>query len=354
MDGQQLKDVNSQDEINLIDLLRTLWQQKLVILLSTSLCLLIGVSYILFSKPIYEATGYISPPSNKDIGEINYGRSKSRYALLDLYTIKDVYSIFTQALLSEATKRDFYNKVYLPSMAANYPQNKLPRLFAKNLIIREIAGRSLPTPDSKPSNYTVSMKGASPELDAKLVQEYIDLAQQKALKELIAEDRFERRQAVRDLQEKIDSIRDIANNNRLDRIQQLKEANKVAQTLGIKVAALNGVMIDAKALNNVSLMYLRGQNALQAELNNLNARDSMDAFAPSKLKLREKQSQLDLFTKIVVNPAKVMMFKSDSVIEIPQFPIAPRKRLILVLSLFAGLFLGSMLVIMRKLVSVLF
>ena len=121
----------------------------------------------------------------------------------------------------------------------------------------------------------------------------------------------------------------------------------------MKNSSFNGTMIDASALDNSSLMYLRGQNALQAELNNLNIRESNDAFVPSKYKLREQQEKLDYYKKILINPEQINLFRLDGSMQPPAHPVAMRKGLILGISLFAGLFLGFLIVIMRRFVSVL-
>ena len=353
MDGKQIKDGNGQDEINLIDIMRTLWQQKIIILVTTFIGLLIGLSYISFTKPVYEVTAYIYPPTLKDFSALNHGRSNEKSSLLTTSSVKDVYGFFSQSLLSESTKWDFYEKSFLPVMSSKYSANKIPQLFGKSVIVKEISTRSILTQETKPSNYTITVRGNSPQEVATWVKDYIDLAQQRAVKALLAEDKEERAGVIRELQNKVDSIREVANNNRLDRIQQLKEAIKVAQALGMKSSSFNGAMIDASALNNPSLMYLRGQNALQAELNNLNVRDSNDAFVPSKYKLREQQERLDYYKKIVINPEQINLFKLDGSIEPPAYPVAMRKSLILGISLFAGLFLGFLIVIMRRFVSVL-
>ena len=143
MDGQQIKDGNGQDEINLIDIMRTLWQQKIIILATTFIGLLIGLSYILFTKPVYEVTAYVHPPTLKDFSALNQGRSKKKDALLTTNLVKDVYGFFSQSVLSESTKWDFYKKSFLPIVSSKYSPNEIPKLFSKSVIVKEISNRSI-------------------------------------------------------------------------------------------------------------------------------------------------------------------------------------------------------------------
>ena len=200
---------------------------------------------------------------------------------------------------------------------------------------------------SLPSNYIVAIQGVSPEQDAKWVTQYIALAKQKALEEILIDAKRQHQSVMRYLRDQIDSIREVANTQRLDRIQQLKEAIKVAQAVGTK-GGTAGIITDASAVNNPSLMYLRGSAALQAELSNIENRSSSDAFAPEALKLRETESAFDFYKKIIINPNKIALFKQDGEVVVPDLPIAPHKRMILLLALFVGLISGIALALIRK------
>jgi len=344
---QQLKEASIHHEMNLIDFLHTLWKQKVLILLSTAFCLFLGLAYLLMSNPIYEAATIISPPSQGDIATLNQGRSLAKNSLLKPYQVKEVYAIFTKALQAESTKRLFFNTVFLPSWKEKDTAN-LYSVFSNSLIIKEIKPISSVF-DSPPSTYIVAMRGVSPEQDAKWLTKYIDLAKQKALEEVMTDDKRQRTSVLRNLRDRIDSIREVANAQRLDRIQQLKEAIKVAHAIGVKGGNVpTGIITDAEVMNNPSMMYLRGSVALQAELNNIENRGSSDAFAPKELKLRETQSRFDFYKKVTINSSNVLMFKQDGEVMKPESPIAPRKKLVLLLSLCAGLILGIMGALTRK------
>lgn len=342
MEGQQLKEVYTHDDINLIDFLRTLWKEKLLILLTTSLFLFLGMAYIFFSTPVYEANGSIFPPSTRDLAPLNQGRSKDANALLPLYKVNEVYGIFTERLLAEYTKRLFFKDVFLPSLQnkkeAGHSQDSLFQIFSKSFSVKRIA-------ETKPPfGYIITVRGGSPEEAVQWVQKYIDLTKQQALEDMLIDAKREQTEVVSNLQNKIDTIREVVNIQRNDRIEQLKEAVKLAQAAEVKGG--NGILTDASAVKDPSMMHLRGSIALQAELNSLSKRDYSDAFAPNNLKLRETQTMLDFYKKIVISPDSIIMFRSG--IDKSELPIAPRKKSILALALFAGLFLGIILATTRK------
>ncbi|KTD35893.1 LPS O-antigen length regulator [Legionella nautarum] len=355
MEGQQLKEARINNEMTLIDFLQAIWKQKLLITLSTTLGLFLGFACILLASPVYEAVSFISPPSQGDIAALNQGRLRSKKSLLNPYEVKEVYDIFTKELQAESTKRLFFNRVFLPSMKNKtaLSQAKLYANFSKSLKIKEI--KSLPNSfTTPPSNYIVAIQGRSPEQDAEWVTKYIALAKQKALEGILTDIDHQHKNVMRELGKQIDSIREVANSQRLDRVQQLKEAIKVAQAVGVKGNSISRIITDASAANDPSLMYLRGSVALQAELTNIENRVSSDAFAPSGLKLRETQAMLELYKKITINPAKVMLFKQDGEVIIPDLPIAPHKKLVLILALFAGFFTGVIWVLTRRSLTLIF
>lgn len=353
---EQLIGTYDHHDMKLVDFLRILWKQKFLIGFTIALCVLSGIIYILCAKPLYEAVIYIAPPSQGDIAVLNVGRSKEKNSPLVPYQLDEVYNYFTQELQAESTKRFFFNDVFLPAWKnenKSVNEGELYNLFTKSLTVKEINAGPF-AKDNLLSKYVVGIKGHSPTQDAEWLKKYIAIANQKAI-ELVLNDFVRQKNAVvHELTHKIDYIREVANTQRLDRIQQLHEAIKVAQAVGAKkeITTSNKIIADASAVNNPSMMYLRGSAALQAELNNLQNRESSDAFAPGELQLRETQTKLDFYKNISANADRIELFKLDGEIRAPELPIAPRKKIILLLSLLGGLLLGIALGLTRNVLSI--
>lgn len=120
------------DEIDLLEILRTIWQEKLLVVATTVVVLLVAASYAFMSRPIYESKFYISPPTVNDIANLNYGRTQE--SGLRPYTVDDVYRVFLRNLQSESQLRKFFEQVYVPSLgdkASEMPTAALYNRFAK-------------------------------------------------------------------------------------------------------------------------------------------------------------------------------------------------------------------------------
>jgi chain length determinant protein (polysaccharide antigen chain regulator) len=332
----------SQDELDWFGILTQLWQQKSLILLTTLIGLALGASFILLRSPVYEAQAFISSPTLGDITPLNQGRSRDKKALLPAYTEKNVYRIFKGYLLSESSKRAFFNTVFLPSLSAKkrsqYTHDALFKKMSKLLFIREV-------PKSVPTKFVVTVKGTDPERDVEWVKKYIDIVRQNALDHMVTDVKRQNEGVALGLQSRSDSVREIAKLRRVNRLTQLKEAINIAQALGNNQSVASNSGVDLIAQNSPGMMYLRGVKALRSELNNLENRRSDDAFAS---KLPAIQSQLNFYQKMTVNPNEVAMFRLDGEIEQPDMPVFPQKEIILPLALFLGLTVGIILARMRR------
>ena len=65
----------SNNEMDLSDLLRGIWEQRWLVLFVVVLFTLAAGAYAFLSKPVYEARAFILPPTLNDIGDFNYGRT---------------------------------------------------------------------------------------------------------------------------------------------------------------------------------------------------------------------------------------------------------------------------------------
>lgn len=328
-------------EIDLITLIKTLWQKKWVILGITLLSTLIGILYLSFTKPIYEAKAYIYPPSLADIVSFNYGRSDD-FSSLHPFSIEDVYNVFLGNLLAESTKEEFFKTVFLPSRAEGTkqksPHDALYNAFNKILTIKESS-------KTTPTKYLMIVRGNNPTQIVAWLKQYLALAQQKAQSEMISNIEHQNIEAARTIQNKIEQARVVAKNKRFDHLTQLKEALKIAKVVNIterSVFSLNGTMTDASSFNEPSMMYLRGTKVLQVEIENLSTRDSDDAFVEG---LRELEGEYRFYKNITINSQNIAMFRLDGKVNLPDLPILPQKRVVFLLSILLGMMLGIILVI---------
>lgn len=327
------------DEIDLIALARGLWGQKWLILAVTLLVTAGAAAYAYLSKPVYQAQLFIMPPTQNGIAELNYGRGKSTE--LDPYSIKHVYDVFARNLQGESLRQTFFSEVYLPSLDESQRKGALDRLyerFSRELIIK---GPGKDTPD----RYSVTVQGGDPVRATEWAKAYVARASEAAESELIKNVTAEAAVRARNLEQRIVGLRETAQRIREDRIQQLREALKIAEAIGLSSPSINSTAaVDITVETGNKMDYQRGSKALAAEVKALESRASDDAFISD---LRSLQMRYSFYRKLNIDPDSISVYRQDGSVEVPQSPIKPRKALILLLGIIAGGMLGSFMALIR-------
>lgn len=282
------------------------------------------------------------PPKLSDITGFNLGRNK---VALTEFKAKDIYEIFTRDLTSEALRRNFFREVYLPSLSENKQlaaQDKLWEDFSRVLTAK--------APDIKrPDYFEVSVEYEDPNLAADWANAFVQrvadntlrVVQRNALSEIDAR--------AQSIQRRIDELRSTAVNERQDRIARLQEALKIALAVGKRAPEVTAGRTSSggefTGFVDGSLAYMRGVDAIRAELEVLQARQSDDPFIAE---LRGLQSQLAFLKSIDIKPDNVAVVTVDSTAEIPETPIKPKKALIVALGVVLGGLLGVFIALVRS------
>ena len=332
-------EVRGSDEIDLIELVRGLWAQKWLIIGVTLLVTIGAAAYAFLSKPVYEAKLFIMPPTQNGIAELNYGRGKSTE--LDTYSIQHVYDVFARNLQAESTRQKFFNEIYLPSLDESQRKGALDRVyerFSRELVVK---GPGKDTPD----RFSVTVQGGNPVRATEWAKAYVERASEAAESELIKNVTTEASVRARNIEQRIVSLRETAQRLREDRIQQLREALKIAEAIGLTTPTINSsAAVDITVDTGSKMDYQRGSKALAAEVNALESRASDDAFISD---LRMLQMRYNFYRKLNIDPERISVYRQDGVVEVPESPIKPRKSLILLLGIIVGGLLGGFVALIR-------
>jgi chain length determinant protein (polysaccharide antigen chain regulator) len=344
---------SSDDEIDLVDLARSAWKHKSLIAMAIIACGFIATAYAFISKPVYEVKTYVLPPTINGIAEFNYGRTKEVH--LNPFTVKDVYDVFIRNLQSEGLRRDFYTEVYIPSLTDTQRQGSKDVLYAE--FSRQIVV-GLPSTDS-PNRYSIAVQSTDPTTATNWLNLFVNRANATALQEMISNVTSEAEVRARNLDQQIATLRQNGQGAREDTIAKLREALYVAESIGLDKPPIISGSLSSKSSNGTSanisanmdgpLTYMRGSEALKAEIKNLEERVSDDPFIP---KLRSLEVQQSYFRSISVKPDSVSVYRQDGPIELPDRPIKPKKTLIIGMGLVFGLILGLVLAMARHFVGV--
>lgn len=307
-----------------MELLHIFYQKKRVLLLTSLLGLAIGCTTLFFSKPVYEAAIKVTAASEGDIAAFNLGRSWTKSALKPM-SADDIYHIFNSELLSETAKKTFFKQFYLPSLTAQHSSAQLYASFLKNFAIVEHP-KGVAESFAK---FTVAIRGDHPQQVATWLTQFLGVVEEQTLAKILDNMKQQNSVLVYNLQQQIDRARETAKVARHDRIVQLKERLRVAQRAGQNEADLFDSALNAEHPANPALV--------RAEIKNLAERKSDDAFIP---KLRSLQAEQSFYKSLAVDRSQVAVFHLDGTIETPNLPIAPKKRLILMVALVLGLLAG--------------
>ncbi|MDQ7002795.1 MAG: Wzz/FepE/Etk N-terminal domain-containing protein, partial [Ghiorsea sp.] len=94
-----------ESEISLLDLWNMIVAQRRLLLVVWAVCVLLAIAYVMFTKPVYQATAYLLPPTQKDVQALNihsYG-----------YAPEHVYALLLQTLRSRVNRKQFYDASHI-------------------------------------------------------------------------------------------------------------------------------------------------------------------------------------------------------------------------------------------------
>lgn len=328
------------DEIDLTELFKGLWKQKLLILLCAVIVFLGTAIYVWKATPVYEATFLIQPPTQNDVANFNFGRGGD--SRLPELTVKDVYDVYRKHLQSESLRLEIFQTVYLPTLSdeqRSLPQSSLFAGFNRSLVV------SLTSKDD-PTRFTVTASVPDPKAAADWVTSYATKAGDWAKEEVLNNIKADATVKANNLQREIDREQASSRKEREDQIARLEEALVVAKSVGLE----NPPIIAGKLATEVSsgmdgpLAYMRGSKALEAEIKNLQKRQTDDPFIE---KLRAKQESLLFYRTLDIDPNSVAVFREDGIVAVPDTPVKLRKLLFMALGLVFGFAIGISVAFVR-------
>lgn len=329
---------NSSDEIDLFELAITLWKEKLTIIVMTVLTTLIAVGYALMATPTYQAKAGVLPPKTSNIVELNKASINAGPNPIKALNTKEVYSYFTSALKSSTLKDQFYQEYFLPSLTAeerNSTNDTLRKSMNEKVSVKiDDKGQGL-------DQVVVTLKK-----DAALTQEwanlYIELAGNKAKRNLLQDRKADVEESIATLTARISFLRTQAKAARELEQVRLQEALKIAQEIGIE----NNILLEKQnsTAMNPSQLYLMGTTELAAQLEALELRESDDLYIPE---LAGLQQQLAFYNSVSFDPDKISMYTFDDPARLPELPMKPNKKLIVIIGFLLGGILGVAIALLK-------
>jgi len=322
-----------EDEINLLDLWRVLWQRKMIVLGTALAAAIMAVAYALLATSVYKAEAFLLPPSAQNVQGLNVQGLN-----VQGYTPEQVYDLFIRNLQSRALRRHYFDAHKLAdALAPDREQDaNINRIFEEDFNKMLSVSRD----KKNKARVDVSYQGSDAKLAAQWVNDMVAEANTATVRTLAGDVASKLENSKRELREKIAVSRQFAEQRRMDRIAELEEAIHMAADLGIKEDPLLSQVTGKStiAVNQMdSPLYMRGTRALQAEVTSMRTRKSDDPFIFNLRDLQEKLAKLD---SIHIDPSKISAVQIDQAAEVPDRRIKPKRKLIVMLGLLGGLMLG--------------
>ncbi|WP_438462273.1 Wzz/FepE/Etk N-terminal domain-containing protein [Marinomonas sp. PE14-40] len=360
---QHLQVQRQDDEIDLKEILVSLWKGRLVIALVSILFFLVAMTYSLLSAEKWEAKALIAEPDlsqfqllqnqvgklSPSFSEISSNGAMIRNKKLDDFLLPSVLlESFVQQFKKQKNKKtylktnvEFRKRLDALEKGDNEKLNKIQeqKLYQTWYKRLEIKKRVKPQHDKTSDTYQVIAESKTSEESYELLLGYLSfidkktrLSIQKNLTALISGKKNEIKQQVYMLKEQAKS-------------QLLVEKLKSKYELNIARNArisrpLENYDVDLRGVFSVAL----GAEALEAKVNVLNDLENLSLFEPM---IAQKDAKLSLLYNLKVVPD--LDFQVMQYIETPEKPFilsAPNKKVISILGGGSGLGLGIIIVLL--------
>ena len=349
------------DEIDLRELLVTLWGAKGLIALITVIVLAVAAAYAFLWPPTYEADARLLPPTQSDIASYNMAFKLLNPALAAASSAgkenagpppvvaelapKDAYAAFLRQLQSAAVREQFFKKLYLPAMgkgaAAASDDSERERLWDR---LNKQLTVQVPNPQKPETGDATEVKfqGKNPQQVTDWTNAYLQMAQQATERQLVDNLKDSVQTHLKAITDQIAGLRAAARNDREYEIARLESALQLARAINLQQPPSSGNLITSYA---GPTLYMRGAQALQVELSQLKARTSDDPYITQLPGLQLAET---LLQKINLSPENFSPVTIDQPALRPFQPVKPKKALVLALGLVLGLALGVMVALVRQ------
>ena len=341
--SQELTPNHANNEIDLFELIETLWREKLWIIAFACIAAIGGGSYAFLSTPTYKAEVRLLPPSSRDVAELNQlsniSFSSNTNTNANAITPESAYNNFIQVLNSSTLRKSFYSEADIRGF---FNPNSLPATEIWNKYNKSIV---IDKPNKKTSHTRLSISISNPEKAAEFANRYIELALKATTDSLISDFQENLRQSKNKASAAIHSKESVFLSRMQLELTKLYEAKAIAEKIGIEHPR------DTSQLSNKGLMvdelrrlYSSGTIAINAEIEVLETRIKNNHHTQDLAALKEKLAFLNTIT---LNETNIKPAIVDLEALIPINPIKPNKKLIILLSILLGSALGIFFILIR-------
>ena len=370
-----MNDINYQNnnEIDLIELIRILWNKKLWILLCACFFTVIAGIYAFTAKEQWTSTAIIVAPRSTDLGHLLPTRAE--YARIigdgDFSTgelSNSLYGQFKHFLLSNDLKRKFLEqsewlKNYTKNMTEEQKHTYIENAVAKYLIVHEVEPNKKDLTELDKIGLKVTFSAETPKDAQSVLTEYVSFVNKYILNQINQEFKLGfnlRLDALKFTKEQIEE--DLTEAKKVQ-VENLTNALDIAKKAGIKDFSRgnNNISIPEYMLGDARLnisdskladgtyLFMLGEKYLQAQLD---IAKNNPVVYPTNYYSTERQ--LSKLTKLAPQLDSVENVKTYYYLSSPDYPVVkdkPKKALILAIGFIIGMVLSTLVILLGSVVQ---
>jgi len=327
------------DEIDLFELIQSLWKEKVLIVAITAVITLIGGGYAFSLPPTYEASVKMLPPSQWGVAEL------AKFDVLQSSQSKP-YADFLQILKSNQLRKAFLSQEGVKTSLFSPKTSSQKALSAlENMAVVEIPKKGPKT------EVLLKFQFKDAALAADYANQLIQLAVDQYRENIAKTFASEKDQEVKKLKDQKASLITTHEGRLNKEITKLKEAHQIADKLNIiEPRESRDMSVKTEASSSViteemRYLYSQGTQALSAEIETVSERKKNLAMVDGLLEIEQRFA---LLNSVSFDVSKIMPVTIDLAAEAPEQRIKPKRSLIVALSGVVGGILAIMFVLIRN------
>ena len=370
-----MNDINYQknNKIDLIELIKALWNKKIWILLSASFCTAIAGVYAFTAKEQWTSTAIIVAPRSTDLG--NLLPTRAEYARIigdgDFSTgvlSNSLYGQFKHFLLSNDLKRKFLEqsewlKNYTKNMTEEQKHSYIENAVAKYLIVHEVDPKKKDLTELDKIGLKLTFSAETPK-DAQLVLgQYVEFINQYLLNQTNQEFKLGFNLRLDALKFAKEQMEESLTETKTVQVENLTNALNIAKKAGItdfsrgnnKISVPEYMLGDARLnisdskLADGTYLFMLGEKYLQAQLD---IAKNNPVVYPTNYYSTERQ--LSKLTKLAPKLDSVENVKAYYYLSSPDYPVVkdkPKKALILAIGFIIGMVLSTFVILLGSVIQ---
>ncbi|WP_455935914.1 LPS O-antigen chain length determinant protein WzzB [Haemophilus sp.] len=366
--------INETDEVDLIELIRTLWKKKLWIILSAFVFTIIAAGYAFTAKEQWTSTTIVVAPRSTDLGNLLLVRAEYARIIGDSEfsaggLSDSLYGQFKHFLLSSDLKREFLSqstlvKEYTKEMTEEQRSNYIENAILNDLVVHEVDPNKKDLKALDKIGLKITFSAETPKLAQAVLTDYVNFVNLHILNQTNKEFklgfdlrldglRFSKKQIEESLTEakkvQVENLTNALGIAKKAGITDFSKGNSKNLSIPEYMLGEGRLSISDSKLADGTYLFMLGEKYLQAQLDiakNTEIVYPVDYYSTERqlVKLTELEPRLDDIGEV----------KSYYYLSSPDYPMIkdkPKKLLILVIGFLIGLILSSFIILLSSLIQ---